>query len=302
MYGNLGVLGQLSHVFDLRTYIYYHSLDSEKISQAIDDWNYPTKNMKKIVSDEQIFYTLGPAPHRILFVGDSNAWQYAPRVDQLVSSGQSKKSAIFTAVGGCPFPDVGRSECEVNLINETIQYACERFEVQTVVIAALWAKYRLTAFSYYGLGKKRSLTDSGVLNLIIIGFENFISKLIAQGKKVYLVTSIPCGKNYDPTHLTGRTFFGQWHLKLSHAARSDWDKANAQSTQILNRIAQRTGAILIHPEDFFCNTKVCRTYHIDGTPIYKDKHHLRATYVANHVTFLDFLFLEQESEMAPSGR
>jgi hypothetical protein len=292
--GILGVLGRLGYVSYVKTYLHYGHPDLEKRSRAILDWNYPTKNMKKM-DDNEIFHTLGPAPHRILFLGDSNVRQYAPRVEKLITSGQIKRSAIFLAPGMCPLPNVGRSEFEVNLLHKAMKYALDNSEVQTVVIVALWGHYfrdQYKEYSYYNLGKKIALTDANVLNKTIIDFENFISKLIAQDKKVYLVTSIPCGESYDPKQLIKRTFLGQWHLALRHASRSDWDKANAQSTQILNRIAKNTGAILIHPEKFFCNKKSCRTYHIDGTPIYKDSGHLRATYVADHVTFLDFLFLE----------
>lgn len=291
--GILGILGQFGYFSYLKPYTYHCFPDSEKITNAINDWEYPTKNMKKI---EGLFYTLGPGPHRILFLGDSNAQQYASRIDKLIASGKSKKSAIFFAPSGlCPLPNVGRSEEDIDLRNKGMRYACDHSEIQTVVIAALWGKYFRNedkVYSYYHSGKKRALTEGDALNLAIKDFETFISKLIAQGKKVYFVTSIPCGPSYDPKSFFARTFIGTSFLPLKHAPRTDWDKANAQSTQILNRIAKNTGAILIHPEDFFCNQKSCRTYHTDGTAIYRDATHLRATYVAEYVTFLDFLFLE----------
>jgi len=65
---------------------------------------------------------------------------------------------------------------------------------------------------------------------------------------------------------------------------------NSKANSTLKNIAKHTSAVIINPEDFLCNERICYTYHTDGTPLYKDEGHINATYAKENIIFLDFLF------------
>jgi hypothetical protein len=55
----------------------------------------------------------------------------------------------------------------------------------------------------------------------------------------------------------------------------------------LKWIAAHTGATLVHPVDYFCDTGVCPATEGDGSPIYRDDQHLRPVSVIKRAMFID---------------
>lgn len=71
--------------------------------------------------------------------------------------------------------------------------------------------------------------------------------------------------------------------------KKTWDQKIQSIKKGLYEVAQHTGAFILNPEDDLCTQKVCKCYEGE-IPIYQDALHLRAWYVKNYMTFLDFLF------------
>ena len=55
----------------------------------------------------------------------------------------------------------------------------------------------------------------------------------------------------------------------------------------LRKIAINIGATLIDPADTLCSPTRCPAVQEDGTPIFKDASHLRASYTRSHFLALD---------------
>ena len=266
---------------------------AKKVTKAFNDWDYPTSNMHLFSFNGEILYKIGSSNHTILFLGDSNAEQYAPRIDKLIASGKSKKSVVFATRGGiCPIPNVGRSEEEINFIKNVVEYA-HREEVKEIVITGQWIGYlsgKAKNYSYATSFLQGNLSESAVVSAAVNDLKQMIADLISIGKKVYIISSIPHGNNFGPKHFFTRDLLGNWEFSLKHVRKTDWVKGNAKANALLYDIAKTAGAVVINPENYLCNDNVCFTHHTDGMPLYKDEGHLRAEYVRNHLTWLDFLF------------
>lgn len=285
-----GILGFCSYVKIILPYVSYKIPESINVTNSFDDWNFPTVNMKKITVEGEDFYKIGDSGHITLFFGDSNAEQYAPYIDKLVTKTGNLKSAVFATRGGlCPLPNVGRSKDEIDFVNKVMKYALFS-EVKEVVITGQWASYLGgTARNY--LYSDGNISMEHYLRKAIRGFKNFIFDLTSSGKKVYIISSIPYGLEYGPKRFFSRSFTGNWTFQPKHADRYKWDNFNFRAKNILLEISEYSGAIIINPEIFLCKNDYCLTSTEDGLPIYKDEGHLAANYVKNHISFLDFLFL-----------
>ncbi|MBB6425658.1 hypothetical protein [Sphingopyxis sp. JAI128] len=87
--------------------------DLERVVRAVNDWEYPSRDMtvQKSFLDYTFYRKKGRADDAVLFVGDSNMEQYAPRVSFLIDGNPGSPSAIFATKGGCHFasPELGRA-------------------------------------------------------------------------------------------------------------------------------------------------------------------------------------------------
>ncbi len=77
-------------------------LSTAKVVNAINEWDYPN-GLKLKEIEQRHFYEIGTHPKKVLFFGDSNMEQYAPRIKKLILENTSvKRSAVFLTSGGCP--------------------------------------------------------------------------------------------------------------------------------------------------------------------------------------------------------
>lgn len=288
--GTASYMGYQSVLKPKVTYVFPHS---QQITKAFNNWEYPTSKMSPMNFQGENFYKIGNTKNLVLFFGDSNIEQYATRIEKLIVSNASEKSAVFATMGGlCPIPNVGRSEKEIAFVRNVIEYAYTE-EIKEIVISGQWFSYlsgNLKNYSYRSKENSGNLAIQGSLNLAIKDLENFISSLISQGKKVYIVSSIPSGFRFSPKSFFKRDFFGNWKFTPKHVEKKHWDMQNLKANKTLRYIEKNTGAIIVNPEDFLCNERICYTYHTDGTAIYKDEGHINSTYAKENITFLDFLF------------
>ena len=291
--GILGLSGYMGCQSIFKPKINYIFPHSQQITKAFNDWEYPTSKMHPLTFQGETFYKIGNTKNIVLFFGDSNIEQYAPRIERLIVSNKNKKSAVFATMGGlCPLPNVGRSEKEIAFVKNVVEYAYTE-EVKEIVISGQWFGYLSGSLKNYHCSFEANdgnLARQDSLNLAINDLENFIARLISQGKKVYIVSSIPSGFAYSPKNFFERDFFGNWKFLPKHAEKKHWDMQNSKANKTLKNIAKITGAIIINPEDFLCNGGICYTYCTDGTPLYKDGGHINSTYARENIIFLDFLF------------
>jgi len=226
--------------------------------------------------------SMGNEAEKVLIWGDSNALQYAPRIEHLVYDKMDKsKSAVLVWSNGCipvaqPGPAVA-SSCggSARIVSELVSEP----SVSTIILAARWHTYFETARS---AGELPQLYDS---------FERQIKAWRTAGKKVVIVLSTPCGGNFGPESMVKRSVFGNWGVDFSGLDRQEWEAIRGPSNRAFGDLGRRAGADIIDPTPILCNKKTCLPIDEEGVPIYYDSCHLSADYTHDHVQFLDRIFV-----------
>lgn len=267
-----------------------HDARLQEVGRAIDDWQYPN-GLIRTKSPDGLKLDQAPGNARsVLYLGDSHMQQYWPRIEHLISKMPAPPTILFATGGGCPpIPSVRRSGYKhcVNLPELAIKRALES-DVDTVVIAADWRAYFLNA-------KYHMADDSN--NKIRFGypaadraFDSLgaaIGTLTKNGKKVWLVLGIPTGTTLAPQNSLSRHLGGDVAWIPRTLDRAGFEKFWAKIRVRLKEVAIANGASVIDPTDYLCNEVYCRGEAPDGSLLYKDLGHLRASYVRDHVTFID---------------
>ena len=256
------------------------------IEHAQGDFVYPTGT--PVAFEDQVFYRDGDAPKSVLFFGDSNMQQYYPRIHSQIERGEGKLSAIYATHGGCaPIPSVTGpiDECP-RFASQTYKFA-EEGTVTTVVIAAQWNGYFSSGTYFY---HESSLALAPGRSMALAALQDTLEHLVQSGKTVYLVLNIPIGHAFAPQSRLKRTFLGVELAQVPTVNRADFPVGYEDIANDLKRVAKNAGAIPIDPFEWLCNTKTCEVADSAGAPIYKDGVHLRASFVRDHVQYIDHVF------------
>ncbi|ALC12108.1 acyltransferase family protein [Sphingopyxis sp. 113P3] len=255
----------------------------EKVVEAVDDWDYPSKDMavETRFSDYYFYRKAGLPGHSVLFVGDSNAEQYAPRASRLIAGDPRVPGVIFATKGACPFasPKLAREKRDcVNKLSE-IQRLAQSREVQSVVIAQQWTAMEVM------------LDDPSAAQ----SFEAWLASIPASKKK-FVILNIPSGEGFGPSDLLSGSRLGQLRYRPAEFRDATRQRRRLSDLNALLRaIAARQGAIVIDPFYTLCRKDVCRVTYGDGRPAYKDREHLAASFVSDHATFIDPIFQPDEN-------
>ena len=250
----------------------------DKIVNDSEKWGYPGQGLKIVQSSSGDYRAQAGASPKVLFVGDSNAEQYYPRIDKLASEHpDTMRGVVFLTRQGCPpIPYVARMikiEC-AGLMEHALSLA-RNPEVDTVVIASSWSTH--AAFN------DPENREQGFRAL-----ESVIKDYRKIGRRVYLILPIPKGAEFDPHHLIvrGVSEFA-FRIARTHVEQRKVVRELQPLTSRLQEIAKSTGAVLIDPIDFICRDGACPTLMADGSPIYRDQSHLRPAFVREFATFID---------------
>lgn len=261
----------------------------KKILEAIGQWTYPG------VLKSGDLLSVGSSPYKALLLGDSNMEQYWPRIDALVrENNASSRSAIFLTSGGCvPIPgvrEVTHPNCD-GLFDSLQRYADDP-SIEVVAVAAFWSGYFSETSTYF-------IDGSGTLRPNSPGSEEAFKRLFDmltmfkdQHKKVYLILQIPNASGLDPRFLFSRRFFDKFEINTDGVDRKLVVRRMDSVMKRLREIGARTGAEVIDPMDFLCDSEKCKAVMPDGEPIYKDSSHLRPSFVHQHAKFIDRILLQ----------
>ena len=256
-----------------------HGLD--KVLAATYDWRFPTPTLRPFVYDGNRFFQQRSAVDRaVVFIGDSNVEQFAPRISVLLSAHPTAyRSVVFATKGGClPIPrwNSPTTRCAERL-TAAVAYAA-RPDVDAVVLGGSWINV---------LGDKDPAATVAPLGPLI--------RELAASKPVYLVLNIPAGPQFDPRGM----FVGS---RLTHLAANAHPTALSRSLFLqsygplraeLTRIGQDNGAVVIDPLDHLCSGDVCPVMSDDGRPLYTDEHHMRPFHAERDADFIDETLLLQ---------
>ena len=233
----------------------------------------------------------GDRPERVLFFGDSHMQQYLPRIDKLTRERLAPVYGVeFRTVGGCaPIGHIERKSVACS------QFVADAFAlakdpvVKTVVIAASWYGFS-TRDDYYRVGSptQEPIKPLAAENRWI--FERWtkdLRELTQAGKRVIIVSSSPRGPLADPRRRLDRRLFS-WHsVPVGSVSRDElYRRVNDIDTRI-RESAREAQAEIVDPFEWLCNAQTCEVVTSSGWPLYMDKTHLRASFVADNFRMLD---------------
>lgn len=279
----------------------------DTLEAARKNWTFGEGMRPARLKSGQTVFRAGSAKERVLIMGDSHAEQYAARAVRLAKdSAQHLNSITFATAPGCPMiPGVFRDAtpgCD-ELRRAFIDHALSD-DIDTVVIAGCWNCYFIDqaqpatgALSeegfYFRAGDQKLLFREGKgVDASLASLEILLKQLAAKKKKVYLLLDNPIGVEFGPEHLIIGSRLGAMRVgKMS--PDTPLNEAQAQLTRRLTDIASRSGVQVIDAQAFLCPENRCIRTLPDGTPVYKDRDHLRADF-ARTVPYLDGVLLQQE--------
>lgn len=249
-----------------------------------------------------------------LFIGDSHMQQYWPRVAYLVDTyPDNARSVQFMGYAGCPIlPGLNSlrqpRDCDGFFASATAQ--AFQPQIDTVVFGAFWELYLLGEFSleqHQGIYSSRDFLrrqlrlDSRGTQIALEQFERLLARLVSSGRRVFIVLSNPTSPQFDPPALVPS------HVRLSlHrpdvfvADHSGVDAAPFETfvaplMSRLREIAARAGAQVLDPRSTLCAGMMCPAVAADGTPLFIDSNHLRASFAREQASFLDETLLVPET-------
>jgi len=249
------------------------------------------------------------APETIL-VGDSTMGQYIPRVRQLIEQHAidlNRNRIMFDVLGGCPpIPDIARDvnpACAPFIDN--VLPTLDGENVKTVALAAFWTtEFTITEYYLRADKSKVLLRDSeAVQDRALDNFSTLISHLVNAGKRVFVLLETPSSDTYDPATLapTG------WRRLLARPkipespTRSQMEKFVGKISEKIQRVAEAAGARVIKPLDYLCDDEFCPIADKDGRLMYFNYDHLRRSYVRDHATYVDQIFLPDTYHSNPTS-
>ena len=265
-------------------------LKIQKLSAALSDNDW-SKGMERLWFNKTlVMHKTGGEGSKTIFFGDSNTQQYGPRITKLLSENSGEtRGAIFLTCGGVPpIPNVTvknrDNECKW-LIEKFNKVISSDPTIDRVVIAALWQGYFKSASTYrykdYPMcekpGRDAALYELGVL----------IKCLVAKGKAVTLVLSVPSSNELDPRGWYERTFYGVCQVENQGRLKTvAFLERHGEMLKSLATVAKENGATVIDPMDSLTSGGFCVGENDDG-PIRYNASHLRSGFVRERVQYLD---------------
>lgn len=279
---------------------------------AVRDWRYPRAPASGML--------LLPSHLRpkALFVGDSHIQQYWPRVAHVIEmSPDAARSALFAAYAGCvPLPGVVTRRPANRICDDLFASAMKRAlepDVDTVVFGASWESYFIGQYpngpkhAVYGAADiTRAPLDlnSAATQAVFEQFQQAVSLLVSNGRRVFIVLSNPSSPLFDPL------FPPQYRLSL-RAPRTlpDGPRVDAASFESfveplmsrLRAVAAHTGAKVLDPRSTLCDGMICPASDSNGVPLYLDTNHLSGFAARNRATFLDEILLDPRTQSSTSS-
>jgi hypothetical protein len=244
----------------------------------------------------------GDSTRKIVFLGDSHAVQYRPRLEKLAEQIRDFPSVIFMTYGGCPpYRRVNRQ----GISWDGFAFRCDQFEeiafaralqpdVETVVFSAYWENYFDRPASEHPLFRvsdsRRSQIHfpSNASDSILTEFERDLAAMNRAGKRVFLILPNPDAPGLNPAALLpGRL---PWLRRVKAPENVALNEAVGSSALLRGRLsdlAKRAKASVIDPVPFLCNNDKCPAIGPDGRSIYVDNHHLRPSFVRENARYID---------------
>lgn len=284
-----GILGSLAWADIVKARSHRLHLD-DAIAASREESTPPGLEMQRPMRHVTLYRMGKGEGARTLFVGDSNMEMYAPRIQRIVScNAVDGRAALMLWSGGVP-PIPGIAEDQRPGSKELLPTMDRLLEkdpkIDRVVLGADWVLYcSLKLPNVYHING-HAFPSPEAQEDAIRAMADMIRSLRKRGREVYVVLNIPIAPSQEPKNEVERDF-----LEVrSHPPEALSTKAfDADYGKFLDAFAKglaASGSIVIDPLPFFGRDGIYPRI-IDGQHLYKDGGHLRASFVRDHVTYLD---------------
>lgn len=224
----------------------------------------------------------GQKSDAVLFLGDSLMAHYYSRVEKLYANPQHlpEYSTTFAARPGCrPVPG-GKG------INSAGKQCDDYY--QAVIALAKSPEYKRIVFS----ASWQTVFSQGVYRKIGDAFTADLSGLKAMGKEIYFISMAPSSTLLDPTTIVREVRVGYLTGK-PHAlegdrafVRSEIEFRKQPQWQRMSEFAAKVGVVIIDPFETLCTVDQC-PYVVNGSPLFRDDLHIRASVTRTAATYID---------------
>jgi len=191
---------------------------------------------------------------------------------------ENVKNITLATEGGClPIPNI--NSCD-ELLNSSLNYIKIK-NIKLIIVGACWDCYLITNSALYA----NELTKRKIL---LKKLSDFLLTLSKYGKVKLLLTN-PTGDVLSPKSLLIGSRFGEYTYK-NEVATFDLSKQQIALRNELYEISKQRDVEIIDPIKELCIGITCPYTLTDGTPLYKDKVHMRPFYVRD-ITYFDKIIL-----------
>ena len=280
------------------------SREVQQINQAIAEGKKPNyflgyrqTNVRDILRS-----SIGGSGLQTIYFGDSNLMMYAPRIHGLLhkNTGGARGAIFFTRGGLLPIAGFRRTDMPYagNLVPVVEDELSSNRAIDRVVIAARWTLY-------FRSGVNFSINDTPLgstegRDKAMEAFGAMISKMVAAGKRVSVVLSVPESPRLDPAKMLSRSFLAGLSAQPQPMPADDCLRDSGGLLGELTAVATANGADVIDPVPFLTHDGICIGTTEDG-PIRSDLAHLRANFVRDHVTYLDATVADGDTTLGNAG-
>ena len=271
-----------------------------KINDAVNDTVFqPTKDMAFRQEGIVRIGEFRGGPNTVLLTGDSLLFQFSPRVQQLFSQGRLASTALFVVGPSCPpIPGIIRpgAYAPCKAMPRLVDQELASHHVDAIVLGANWKIYPGSGDEVERGGRRLPAGSPAGVDAVYANLEDEVTGWVKSGLQVYLILPTPADYRFSPHNMVSRSLTGV-SVDPNLGAGVSVAQLNRENADVISRltgIADRTGAKLLDPIAAICGDGAfCPLFFADGEPRFVDTMHLRAVFVATHVTFLDAILTQK---------
>jgi peptidoglycan/LPS O-acetylase OafA/YrhL len=280
----------------------------QKVTDATVDGDYYTGFSQENFGPYAV-NRIGNGARKVLLIGDSHVIEYAPRAAELARTAPERMATTyFFTYGACPaVPDVfAEQNPGCGPAREQWMAMARDPQIDTVLIGSCWNCYFTGDFpldyvlregaASYPLNKG----DRPGIERSLEVLQKWVTELVKQKKKVYLLLDNPLGNDFEPRRMIEGSRLGTLSV-VRNSPTVPIPADQAKLNQRLLQIAAASGAEAIDVLAHLCKDGQCVRTMPDGAPAYKDDSHLRPAYTRHFANYLDKVFLEDGSQPAAAN-
>ncbi|WP_028357583.1 acyltransferase family protein [Brackiella oedipodis] len=261
-------------------------------SPAKNEWSFFKEHFKRTCDG---VYELAPErAQTILFLGDSHAAQYAPRLyQQLQSDADLPGVTMVLSCGALPVQTVldAQTQRPRPIIQKAYEMA-QQAQYQKVVIAgAINIFFDMEDAYIQQAGQTIALNTDLGKTLVLQWLSDKITQLKKAGKQVYFVLDQPQDSGFEPASFKKINRFKLHNTDFNANSTLQIEAKEIAAYVMTKQVIQNTGAILLDAFAQICSPDGrCQVTTDKGMPVYKDGSHLNPAWVKDHARFIDAIF------------